>query len=84
VTLGDDDVERLVQDYFLARAQLAELDVRRDVHAHLAAAGEHVGRVVLACVQEDAEPGRRLGQPVHFFLQRHDLVACLPTSAAAR
>ena len=77
VRLGDDDVERLVEHDFLARAQLAELHVRGDVHPHLAAAGEHVARVVLVRVQEDAEPGRRLGQPVHFFLQRDDLVACL-------
>jgi hypothetical protein len=76
--LGDDDVERFVQDHFLAWAQLAELDVRRHVHAHLAPAGEHVRRVVVARAQEDSEPGRRLGQPVHFFLQRHDLVARLP------
>src|SRR6266851_5518858 len=68
---------RLVEHDFLARAQLAELHVRGYVHPHLAAAGEHVARVVLVRVQEDAEPGRRLGQPVHFFLQRDDLVACL-------
>src|SRR5580704_17033540 len=62
---------------WLARAQLTELYVRGYVHPHLAAAGEHVARVVLVRVQEDAEPGRRLSQPVHFLLQRDDLVACL-------
>jgi hypothetical protein len=62
---------------FLTGTQLGELDVRGDVHPHLAAAGEHVAGVVLVRVQEDTEPGRRLGQPVHFFLQRHDLIARL-------
>ena len=77
IGLGDDDVERLVQDHFLTWAQLAQLDVGRNVHPHLAAAGEHVARVVVVRVQEDPETGRRLRQPVHFFLQRDDLVTCL-------
>src|ERR1700689_230234 len=77
VALGDDHVERLVQDHFLAGAQLGQFDVRGHVDPHLAPAGEYVGRVVLARAQEDAEPGRRLGQPVHFLPQRGELVARL-------
>ena len=75
VTLGDDHVEGLVQHHFLAGPQLLELDRRADADAHLPAAGEHVGGAVLARLQEDAEPGGRLGQPVNFLLERHDLVA---------
>ena len=55
-----------------------QLDVREHVHPHLAAPGEHVTGVVLVRLQEDAEAGRQLGQPVHFLLQRDDLVARLP------
>ena len=77
VTLGDDDVQRLVEHDFLARLELFQVDVRADVHAHLATAGEHVGGVVLLRGEEDAETGRRLRQPVDLLLQRDDLISCL-------
>jgi len=80
VGLGHDHVERLVQHHFLAGPELVQLDRGADADPHLAPAGEHVGGAVLAGLQEDAEPGRRLRQPVHFFLERHDLVAGLPES----
>jgi hypothetical protein len=77
VALGDDDVERLVEHDLLGGPQLAELDPGADAYPHLAAAGEQVGAAVLDRLQEDPEPGRRLGQPVDLFLQRDDLVPCL-------
>ena len=77
VPLGDHHVEGLVQDNFLTRPQLLQLDRRADADAHLPAAGEHVGGAVLARLQEHAESRRRLGQPVDFLLERHDLVARL-------
>jgi hypothetical protein len=78
VALGDDDVERLVQHHFLAGPQRVELNGRADAHPHLAAAGEHVGRAVLAGAEEHAEAGGRLGEPVDLLLQGHDLVPGLP------
>ena len=74
VALGYDDVERLVQYDFLAGPQLVEVDVRADVHPHLAAAGEHVSGVLIARLQEHAEPGRWLCQPVDLFLEGDDLI----------
>src|SRR5215472_9763912 len=78
VALGDDHVERLVQDDFLAGPQRFEVNGRADAHPHLAAAGEHVGGAVLAGAEEHPEARGRLGQPVHLLLQRHDLVTSLP------
>jgi hypothetical protein len=77
VTLGDDDVERLVEHNLLAGLELVQVDVGADVDPHLAAAGEDVGGVVLARGEEDAETGWRLCQPVDLLLERHDLVAGL-------
>ena len=57
--------------------QLVEVDRGADVDAQLAAAGEDVDRVVLVALQEGAEAGRRLGEPVDLLLERHDLVAGL-------
>src|SRR6185437_6338075 len=74
ITLGDDDVQRLVEHDLLAGPQLFELDIRADVHPHLPPAGEYVRRAVLARGEEHAEPRRRLRQPVDLFLQRDDLV----------
>ena len=78
VALRHHHVERLVQHHFLAGPQGVQLDRGADADPHLPAAGEHVGRAVLAGLQEDTEPGRRLGQPVYFLLERHDLIAGLP------
>lgn len=74
---GLDHVEGLVEHDFLAAPELFELDAGADVHPELAAPGEDVGRAVLVGVQEDAEAGRRLCEPVDLFLQGHDLVAGL-------
>ena len=79
--LGDHDVQRLVQHDFLAGPQVVELDARADADAHLAAAGENVGRAVFGRLQEDAEPARRLRQPVDLLLERDDLVAGLAQGA---
>ena len=75
VPLGDHHVERLVEHDLLAGPQLVQLDGGADADPHLAAAGEHVGGAVLGGRQEHAETRRRLGQPVDFLLERHDLVA---------
>ena len=48
-----------------------------DGDAQLAAAGEDVDGAVLVRLEEDAEAGRRLGEPVDLFLERDDLVAGL-------
>ena len=77
VALGDDDVERLVEHDLLAGLELADVDPRAHAHPHLPAAGEHVRGTVLSGLKEDPEAGRRLGQPVDFLLERHDLVARL-------
>ena len=77
ITLRDDDVQRLVQHDFLPRPQVVKLNAGAHADAHLAAAGEHIGRAVLGSLQENAETARRLRQPVDLFLQRDDLVACL-------
>ena len=72
-----DDVERLVEHDLLALDQGVELDGGADVDAQLAAAGEDVDGVVLVALDEGAEAGRRLGEPVDLLLQLHDLVAGL-------
>ena len=72
-----DDVHRLVDHHLLARGERFDVDVGTDADAHLAPGGVDVGGVILLRLQEDAEAGRRLGEPVDFALQRHDLVARL-------
>jgi len=74
---GLDHVERFVEHQFLAAPELFEVDAGADVHPELAAPGEDVGGAVLVGLQEDAEAGRRLGEPVDLFLEGHDLVAGL-------
>ena len=59
------------------RTQLVEVDAGADGHPQLAAAGEDVDGPVVVAREEDAEAGRRLGQPVDLLLQGHDLVAGL-------
>ena len=72
-----DDVEGLVEHDLLALAEVVEVDRGAHLDAQLAPAGEDVDGVVLVALQEDAEAGRRLGQPVDLLLQREDLVAGL-------
>src|SRR5260370_26221834 len=74
-------VEALVEPDLLAGPERAHFPGRAPVHPHLAAAGEHVDRPVVARFEEDAEAGRRLRQPVDLFLQRDDLVARLAESS---
>ena len=74
---GGDDVERLVEHDLLAAPQDVEVDGGADVDPELAAAGEHVDRVVLVAGEEGAEAGRRLREPVDLLLELHDLVAGL-------
>ncbi len=72
-----DDVEGLVEHDLLALGQVVEVDGGADVDAQLATAGEHVDGVVLVALEEGAEAGRRLGQPVDLLLEGDDLVAGL-------
>jgi hypothetical protein len=74
VAAGDHDIQRLVEHDLLAGPQVVQLDAGADADSHLPPAGEHIGRAVLGRLEEDPEPGRRLGQPVHFFLERKDLI----------
>ena len=71
------DVERLVEHDLLATAQRLGLDARAHRDPQLAATGEHVDRAVVVRGEEDAETGRRLGQPVDLFLELDDLLARL-------
>ena len=59
------------------RTQVVELDAGAHGDPQLAAAGEDVDGAVVVAGEEDAEAGRRLGQPVDLFLERHDLVTRL-------
>jgi hypothetical protein len=74
IALGDHDVERLVEHDLLAGLELFKVHVGADVDPHLAAAGEDVRGVLVARLEEHAEAGRRLGQPVDLFFQGDDLV----------
>ena len=74
---GLDHVERLVEHQLLAAPELVEFDGRADVHPELAPAGEDVRRAVLVGLQEHAEAGGRLREPVDLLLEGHDLVAGL-------
>lgn len=74
---GLDHVERFVEHYFLAAAELFEFHAWADVHPQFATAGEDVRCAVLVGHEEDTEAGRRLCEPVDFFLEGHDLVAGL-------
>ena len=71
---GLDHVERLVEHDLLATLERVDVDRRADVHPQLAAAGEHLDRAVVLRLEEHAEPGRRLGQPVDLLLEGDDLV----------
>ncbi|GAA3110438.1 hypothetical protein GCM10020254_65630 [Streptomyces goshikiensis] len=74
---GLDHVERFVEHDLLAAPEVFRLDAGADVHAELSAAGEDVDGAVLVRLKEDTETGRRLCEPVDFFLEGHDLVAGL-------
>jgi len=69
------DVERLVQDDLDALAQPLSLQGRVHIHAHLASGREHVDGGVIHGLHEHAEGRRRLGELLHLFLQRLDLLA---------
>src|ERR1022692_3149010 len=51
----DDDILCLVQHQFLTWPQLGELDAGAARYAHLPAASEHISRLVVVGLQEDAE-----------------------------
>ena len=70
-----DDVEGLVEHDLLALGQGVEVDRGADVDPELATAGEHVDGVVLVALEEGAEAGRRLREPVDLLLEADDLVA---------
>ena len=76
-----DDVHRLVEHDLLAGAQVVALDVRRQRHPQLAAAGEDVDRAVVVLPEVDAVAGRRLAEPVDLLLERHQLLAGVPQRA---
>ena len=64
-----DDVQGLVDHDLAPGLQTLELDVGADADPHLAAGGVDVGGLVLGLGHEDAEAGRRLGEPVDLGLQ---------------
>ena len=68
------DVERLVEDDLLAPAQLDPVDLGVHGHPHLAATGEDVDGAVVVGVQEGPVGARRLGELVHLFAQRGDVL----------
>ena len=72
-----DDVQRLVQHHFLARDDPLHVDLRVDVHAELASAGEHVDGAVGVQAEEDTEAGRRRRELLDLFAQERDLLAGL-------
>jgi hypothetical protein len=71
---GLDDVERLVQHDLLAFHELERVDVRVDVHAHLAAVDEDLGGAVLVGAREDSVVVRRSAELVDLFLEELDLL----------
>ncbi len=70
---SEDDVERFVQDDFLATTQLGAVDLGVKGDAHLAATGEHVDGAVLIGVEEGPVGAGRLGELVHLFAQGGDV-----------
>jgi len=60
---------------------VVELNRGAHVDPHLPAAGEHISGALVGRIQEDAEAGWRLCQPVDFLLERDDLVPGLAKRA---
>src|SRR5690606_15888901 len=77
VAPGLHDVERLVEHDLLATLEGLHVDRGADVDAQLAPPGEDLHRAVVPRIEEDAESGRRLGQPVDLLLQGDDLISGL-------
>ena len=74
---GEDHVERLVEDDFLAPAELDLLQLRVQGNPHLATGREHVGGAVLVDTEERAIGRRRLGELLDLLAQGGDVLACL-------
>ena len=71
---GEHDVQRFVQDHFLALAELLGIEAGVDRNPHLAPAREHVHRAVVVAAQVGPIGGRRLGELVHLLAQRGDVL----------
>ena len=71
---GQDDVQGLVQDHFLAPAEIGGVDLGVEGDPHLAAAGEDVDGAVLVGVEEGPVGTGRLGELVHLLAQRGDVL----------
>ena len=71
---GEHDVQRLVQDHFLALAELLGVEAGVDGDAHLPPAREHVDGAVVVPAQVGAVRRRWLGELVHLFSQGGDVL----------
>src|SRR5215207_2673461 len=67
-------VHRLVDHHLLTGRQGIKINIRAYADAHLAAGGEDIRGVFLACGEEDCEAGWWLREPVNLILQGNDLV----------
>ena len=76
-TARQHDVVGLVEHDFAALNELRFGEVRVQGDAHLAAAGVHICRAVVVAGQERSICRGRLGQLVHFFSQRGDVLSRL-------
>ncbi len=74
ITRRLDDVEGLVQDDELALLELEGVEVRVDVHAHLAPVHEDLGGAVLVGTAEDPVVVRRRAELVDLLLEELDLL----------
>ena len=71
---GQDHVEGLVEDHFVAPPELGRVDVGVQRDPHLAAAGEDVDGAVVVGAEVGAVGGRRLGELLHLFAQGGDVL----------
>ena len=71
---GQDHVERLVEDHFLAPAKLDPVDLGVHGHPHLATAREDVDGPVVVGVEERPVGARGLGELVDLLTQRGDVL----------
>ncbi len=79
---GFDHVEALVEGDLGAEIEQLEIDVRMQLHLHLATAREHVDRGVVVLAHDHAVGIRWLGQLVDFVAQRGDVLARLAQRVA--
>src|SRR6476660_3692562 len=68
------DVHRLVDHDLLAGGQCFKINIGAHADPHLAAGGVDVRSVVLMSGKKNCEGRGRLGEPIDFALQGHDLI----------